>query len=390
MDWPSPLDDDGTLIDSAQRWQQRRPNLRRQFQHWVYGPWAALPDTLAAQPLTEPCLIFDGAATLREFAVVTTGPDTAFSLLIITPNHVDGPAPTFLGANFFGNHRVVDHPAVAVSHTVVGSGGQRPSNGERGADAAAWDVERTVAAGYAFATFCMSEVVPDDAELARGPLATFAGSQGRTGALSAWGWAFSRCLDLLAGLPAIDSERVAAVGHSRLGKAALWATAMDDRIAAVISSQSGCGGAAPSRTAPALTVVQDDGRPIAETVEQITSRFPHWFAAKYTEMASQVADLPIEQDALVALCAPRPVLLPNAVDDHWADPAGQFDVLRGADPVYRLLGVTGLETDSQPAEGQQSLGRLGYSLRSGGHSMTAEDWLSWRAFADRWVRDPAR
>jgi hypothetical protein len=273
-----------------------------------------------------------------------------------------------------------------ISHAAVGADGRPPHVGERGAETVAWDVERTVAEGYAFATFCVSEVVPDDAELARAPLSTFAGDQGRTGALSAWAWAFSRALDVLTGLPALDPDRVVAVGHSRLGKAALWAAAVDERIAATIPSQSGCGGAAPSRTAPELTVIGADGRPTAETVSAITTRFPHWFAAAYGGLAQDVDQLPVEQDALVALCAPRPVLLPNAVDDHWADPAGQFEVLRRADRVYRLMGVPGLDSDRRPVEGEESLGRLAYSLRAGGHSMTAGDWLVWRAFTDRWVK----
>lgn len=233
--------------------------------------------------------------------------------------------------------------------------------------------------------FCTSEVVPDEATLALEPLSTFAAGT-RTGAISAWAWAFSRALDVLGDITEVDADRVVAVGHSRLGKAALWAAAVDERFAATIPSQSGCGGAAPSRIAPELAVIQLDGRPIAETVRVITTDFPHWFAPAYAAAADDVDDLPVDQDEVLALCAPRPVLLPNAEDDHWADPAGQFSMLVRADPVYRLLTGTGLETTALPAVGEASLGRLGYALRPGAHSLTAEDWPVWRAFTDRWLR----
>lgn len=352
----------------------------------MYGPWPGQPASVDVRVLTAARPTLDGAATLRELELVTRGPDTVFSLLILTPSSDTEPVPAFLGANFFGNHRVLEDPAIAVSHTLVGADGQLPHPGERGAETAAWDVRETIRAGYGFATFCMSEVVPDDADLASAPLEQFAGERGRTGAIAAWAWAFSLALDVLADLPEIDATRVTAVGHSRLGKASLWAVAHDERFAAVIPSQSGVGGAAPSRTAPERAVIGPDGRPEAETVSAITSRFPHWFATAYADVAGAVDDLPTDQHEVVALCAPRPVLLPNAVDDLWADPVGQFDVLLGADPVYRLVGGAGLETSERPAVGTPSLGRLGYSLRAGGHSMAAEDWPVWRSFVDRWVR----
>lgn len=385
MTWPQLLRcDDQTAVETVDQWRSvRRPELMDHLQDAVYGPWPGVPQTLTARLLTGPQPTLGGAGTLRELEIVTTGPQTTYSVLVITPADALDPVPVFLGSNFSGNHRVLFDPSIALS-PVPGSdltGGEET----RGKEVEAWDVSATLAAGYGLATFRMSEVVPDDAALALEPLATFAGGL-RTGAISAWAWAFSRTLDVLTGIGDVDADRIIAVGHSRLGKAALWAAAADERFAAVIASQSGCGGAAPSRIAPELAVIQTDGRPVAETVGVITKNFPHWFSPSFAAVADRVDGLPIDQDAVIALCAPRPVLLPNAEDDHWADPTGQFAMLVHADSVYRLVAGAGLETTAQPGVGEASLGRLGYALRRGGHSMAAEDWPVWRTFADRWVR----
>lgn len=160
------------------------------------------------------------------------------------------------------------------------------------------------------------------------------------------------------------------MGHSRNGKTALLAAALDDRIGLAIPHQAGCGGTAPSR-----------GK-TGESVKQINDRFAHWFNAAFKQFNEQPERLPFDQHCLVALMAPRPVLLSNAIEDQWANPSGQFDVLRAAAPVYRLLGAGGLETDTMPEPGRLSAGKLGYYIRPGKHSMTRDDWRVFLDFAD--------
>ncbi len=172
----------------------------------------------------------------------------------------------------------------------------------------------------------------------------------------------------------IDAKRIAAVGHSRNGKASLVAAAFDERIALVIPLQAGCGGTAPSR-----------GK-IGETVKQINDRFPHWFADEFKKFNEQVDRLPFDQHCLIALVAPRAVLLPNATLDTWANPQGQFEMLQAAEPVYRLLGAGGLDAKTMPEVGKLIDSKLGYYIREGKHSMTTEDWKVFLDYADKQLR----
>ena len=120
-----------------------------------------------------------------------------------------------------------------------------------------------------------------------------------------------------------------------------------------------------------------------ETLREINERFPHWFNDEFKTFVDDPGRLPFDQNGLVAMCAPRPVLFANARDDHWANPAGQFDVLRAADGVYRLLGADGIADTTMPAVGELVGDRLGYHIRDGGHAMTAADWKTFADFADR-------
>jgi hypothetical protein len=198
------------------------------------------------------------------------------------------------------------------------------------------------------------------------------------GTIAAWAWGFQRCVDYLVSNPAVDAHRIAALGHSRNGKAALLAAAFDDRIAMVFPHQAGCGGSAPSR-----------GRS-GESVKAINDHFPHWFNARFKEFNDSPERLPLDQHCLVALCAPRPVLFSNAEGDQWSNPPGQFDVLQAAAPVYRLLGVGDLETMQIPPMRQLMPSTLGYYLREGKHSMTANDWQIFLNFADHHWGKPSQ
>jgi hypothetical protein len=374
-EWPDPLVTfDGRRVATKEQWvQERRPELKKLFEHYMYG---AAPPALKVQATVERTdpKAFGSKSTLKEVTLAFGPPATPkIHLLLVVPNGRKEPAPAFIGMNFCGNHAVVNDPAVRLPDVWLypnrkGVKNNRATEAGRGTEVDTWALEQSIDRGYAVATFYSGDVDPDRADVREG-IQPHLGPHD-WGTIAAWAWGVSRAVDYLVTVPEIDAKRIAAVGHSRLGKTALLAGAFDERIAAVFPHQAGCGGTAPSRGT------------VGESVQRINTSFPHWFNATFKQFNTQVDRLPFDQHCLVALVAPRPVLFSNAVEDQWANPAGQFEVLKAADPVYRFLGVEGLGAKEMPPTGQLLASRLGYYIRPGKHSMTKEDWKVFLDFAD--------
>jgi hypothetical protein len=184
------------------------------------------------------------------------------------------------------------------------------------------------------------------------------------GTIAAWAWGISRVVDYLETDKAVDAKRVAITGVSRLGKTVLWAGASDPRIALVIASCSGEGGAALAR------------RNYGETIAHLEapSRYPYQFAANYAKYANDPGQLAVDTHCLVALMAPRPVLLQTGNTDGWSDPKGEFLAAVAARPVFELLGKKGPETDEFPLAGKFVGDTLGYYMHAGGHGTVPSDW----------------
>jgi hypothetical protein len=388
---------DGTRVTTAEQWKaDRAPELRALFQHYMYG---AQPRKIPVrgEVLREDKAALGGKATLRE-VFVHCGLEAPVHLLVVIPNANPVSAPCFLGINFAGNHAVLDDPKIQLARgwlpsRYAGVKGHLATEAARGTEKEKWAIEQTIDRGYALATFYHGDIVPDDPTLAEAVLARLRGASAEekrgpsdTATIMAWAWGFSRMMDYLATMSEIDRRRVAVVGHSRNGKTALVAAAFDERFAMAVPSQAGCGGTAPSRLASELAAPRDNGRPTAETVAVINKAFPHWFADHFKVFGAAPERLPFDQHALLALCAPRPVLVSNATEDWWANPAGQFGMLRAADPVYRLVAGEGLGTEKMPEVGTLLSSRLGYFIRPGKHAMTAEDWKVWLDYADQWLK----
>lgn len=388
IDLPNPLVMmDGRSITNETGWRhQRRPELKSLFQHYMYGELPPKPDSVEVKKLGEYNDLFDGKATMRLVRLeLGTNGAPAIDVILVIPNQGRGPHPIFVGMNFCGNHALLPDTRIPLARSWLYSSCKGCVDGKateaaRGSQTGDWGIERIVSRGYAFAGFCSNDVDSDRADISDGLTAWLAKKSGKTGnashrgTIGSWAWGYHRVVDYLMSEVEVDPIRIAVVGHSRNGKTALLAAALDERIALAIPHQAGCGGTAPSR-----------GK-IGESVKQINDRFPHWFNERFKAFNDSTDRLPFDQHSLVALMAPRPVLLSNAVEDQWANPDGQFEVLKAAEPVYKLLRAPRMEELTKPQTGKLLNARLGYFIRSGKHSMNAEDWGAFLDFADRHLK----
>jgi hypothetical protein len=379
---------DGTRVTSAEQWwSARRPEIERLFETQVYGRAPGRPEAMHSMVFEQSDNALGGRARRKQVTVYFSDDDQAaqMDLLIYVPRSAAGPVPLFLGLNFQGNHAIVDDPAVRLSRRWMRESrdgsvvDHQATEASRGRDQRSWGIDQILERGYGLAVIYYGDIDPDFDDGFRNGVHSIYHRDAPPGAdqwgsISTWAWGLSRALDYLATDPDVDARRVAVVGHSRLGKTALWAGARDTRFALVISNNSGCGGAALSR------------RRFGETVQIINRSFPHWFCDNFNQYNEREAALPVDQHLLVALVAPRPVLICSAERDQWADPKGEFLSGRHAASVYRLMGVEGLEQDAMPGLNQLVGNRVGYHIRPGEHAMTHDDWRVYLDFADRFLK----
>jgi hypothetical protein len=304
-------------------------------------------------------------------------PEPHIDLMLVVPNHRKKPAPVFLGMNFGGNFALATNTAVPLPRGTTR--GKLPSADGRGKQIDVWAIEQSIDRGYAVATYFCNDVEPDSPTATNGVREILFAAKGPNacGTIAAWAWGLHRVVDYLVADKEIDKHRIAVTGHSRLGKAAIVAAAFDERIALTVPLQSGTGGVAPSR-----------GNAKSESVTRINTSFPHWFCDEFKTFNDQPERLPFDQHWLIALCAPRAVLVGCAQEDLWANPPGQFEMLKAADKVYRLVGTDGLAATEMPAVNQVVDSTLGYFIRPGKHSMTKGDWKVFLDYADKHFGKP--
>jgi hypothetical protein len=261
----------------------------------------------------------------------------------------------------------------------------RADESTRGNEATRWPLEKIIDRGYGVATAYYGDIEPDHvdgwrdgvrgsvppASRDRPPTEEADFADDDWGAIAAWAWGLSACLDQLIREDSIDPKRVAVIGHSRLGKTALWAGASDRRFALVISNNSGEGGAAIAR------------RRFGETTANLNYSFPHWFNRTFKRYSNDSAKLPVDAHQLVALSAPRPAYVASASEDLWADPKGEFLACVHAGPVYRMFGLTGVGQDSFDDLDRSIGDSIGYHRRKGKHDVADLDWDLYMNFFDK-------
>jgi len=355
---PDPLvTREGKKVTTVKEWEKvQRPYLYQLFEKNVYGrmPTQQLPLTYTTEAVDSGAL--DGQAIRKEVTIHFSVTDTAAKLrmvMYLPKRGVRGGVPVFVGYSFGGNATVVESPQ--------------------------WPLKELISRGYGLVSAWYWDIEPDRANGwqtgIRSRLSDVLGIEPyEWSAIGAWAWGLERMADYLQTDKSVNGHKIMIVGHSRLGKAAVWAGVSDSRFAAVISNESGEGGAALSK------------RDYGETIAAINKSFPWWFGQAYKQYGGNLAALPLDQHMLLSLVAPRPLYVASAEGDQWSDPKGEFLSALRAGAVYGLYGKKGLGVNDLPAVGHPVGGVVRYHIRTGKHDITLYDWEQYMTFADEFVK----
>ena len=367
---------EGKIITSVKQWEKiRRPEIQSMIEFEMYGKVPGELKIAEVLILDQDDQAIHGKAIRKQVRLTFRGNQKELSveMLMYLPKEKKS-YPTFLGYNFGGNHTIYNDTAIHIAKEW--NGAARP----RGVETINWEVERLINAGCGVATMYYWDVAPDREDFSMGiyPLLY---KQGQTkpasdewGSLAAWAWGLSRALDYLKTDKQVDGNKVIVLGHSRLGKASLWAGALDQRFAAVISNNSGCGGASIYR--------KKEG----ETLLKMNNRFPRWTAANFKKYTDHEELLPFDQHMVLAMVAPRPLYVASASEDAWADPKNEYKSALYATEVYKLYGLKGIESPVFPALNTPVGETVSYHIRNGKHDILAYDWDQYIAFAKKFVK----
>ena len=354
--------------DNLPRSEADKTDLLDRFASEIYGKIPNPTDAFSAIPYR----IIDD--TLQYLTITMQVGQRRFSVdaALWIPKQAQSLKKVIVGLDFVGpagvlpdNSFQLDPNARVYSRPEFGASNGCLAETLRGTSAYRWPVQLLLDHGYAVLLSCYGSWAPDCPKqiIKHGVLPLV---RDKTAAISLWAWAYMRLIDAIQKLPAVQGSKIAVAGHSRLGKAALWATAHDPQIDAVFANQSGCFGAAPG------------SHQIGETRSQLVEQFPHWV----------LPDAPksrLDQHQLLSLLAPRKVYLGQAIDDTWADPLGSYAALIAASRCW-----TANETGDWPevrdlTEGpfDVATGSVGYHLRAGGHDLLPYDWRLFLDFLSR-------
>ena len=337
---------DGTRVETPEQFEKRREEIKHILESKVYGVIPPRPDHMQVEVVKEVSTAA-GTATKRELVFHFEMGDDKFSFpaTSVIPNGKEM-LPAFVHINF--SSAIPNH--------------YQPT-------------EEIINRGYAVFHFCYTDVTSDDNDFTNGIAPYLCPSRKKSNATSKiaiWAWAAMRVMDYVQTLECIDLDRVAVIGHSRLGKTALVAGGFDERFKYVISNDSGMGGAAITR-----------GK-IGEDAPAITRVFPMWFCPWFIEHAEKAHTLDFDQHFLMALTVPRHLMVGSAEDDVWADPASEFLGAMSVNEAYAIYGMRGLvHGDELPvAPCYLGDGDALYQVRKDGHYLSRRDYNAYMDFID--------
>ena len=348
---------EGKLVKNKNEWERsRRGEILSLFENTIYGQMPKLFDSIKYSIKHENKTSMHGKAHLKEvlIEVFYRKKSVKIDLVLFVPTNVKKPVPAFL---------------------LINNRGKENTDPTRITKSDFWPAEVVVDAGYAIAAFHVDDLAPDNKDLFMNGVLQLYPEQLEADngmrAIGAWAWGASRIMDYFEKDTLIDKSKVVLVGHSRGGKASLWAAAQDERFAIRVTNCSGNTGAALAR------------RQFGERIAAINAAFPHWFNNNYKTFNNKENSLPVDQHMLISLIAPRPVYATNASEDLWADPKGTFLSLKNAEPVYELYALKSILPAALPQLDTPVIkSPLAYHNRTGKHNLTLFDWMNFIQFAD--------
>jgi hypothetical protein len=386
---PDPLKlDNGQVVKDAKTWtEKRRRELLKYYESEIYGRTPATAPKVTWHVLSNDASALGGTAVLKELAGHMGGADgPAIAVTLYTPAKAAKPVPMLVSIsfNFPAGRRTRGATNVTNAPSREGAASLTNAVGVGGGMATRGTPAELISHGFGYARIIYNSIETDiegqtNVNLARKlalPSGQTAPAADEWGTIAAWAWGISRVIDYLETDPEVDSKRIAITGVSRLGKTVLWAGANDARIALVIASCSGEGGAALAR--------RNYGETIAHLVAP--ARYPYQFAGNYAKYAGDPGRLGVDTHCLIALIAPRPVLLQTGDTDRWSDPKGEFIAAVAARPVFELFGKEGPEIDQLPHAGQLVGDTLAYYMHAGGHGTVPSDWDIYLKFLERHLK----
>lgn len=277
---------DMPIVTKAQ-WQEKRAWIKNEFQHWVSGIAPPPPERFETSILSDK---MEGGSRIQMIELRFGPQNKARMTLELMVPEGKGPFPVYLTQ---WNHRN-------------------------------W-AQLAVRRGYIGCVYAAADAKDDtQAYQALYPAYDFT-------ALMRRAWGASRVVDYLLTLKEVNSDQIAIAGHSRNGKQSLWAAAFDERISAVISSSSGTGGVAPWR--------YGDPQYDSETLDIVAGFNPQWFHPRLRFFFGREDKLPIDQNLLLALIAPRIALYHYSTVEQELNPWANEQCYQSVKKVYNFLGA---------------------------------------------------